>query len=90
LNILSRPKFTFWTGFIGITGEIFLNYVFPYTFRTLSEQTLSQPVGKKLVIAIPAPLVIEHEQEQAGMFEVFQYRLPGGTAGSSIRIPLLY
>ena len=39
-------------------------------------QTLAQQIAKKMVIAVPAPLVIERNDEQIRALEIFQGRLP--------------
>jgi hypothetical protein len=41
-------------------------------------QPLPQQIREKMVIAVPAPLVIEGNDEQVGVFEVFQGRLTRG------------
>ena len=40
-------------------------------------QSLPQQIGKEMVIAVPAPLVIQGDDEQVGVFEIFQGFLPG-------------
>ena len=50
-------------------------------FESTLVESLSQQIGEEPVIAIPAPLVIQRDDEQVGAFEVFQRCLPG-TSGS--------
>ena len=38
---------------------------------------MPQNIGKEMVIAIPMPLVIQGDDEQVGVFEIFQGFLPG-------------
>ena len=38
---------------------------------------LQQP-GKEMVVAVPAPFVVERNNEQVGAFEEFERFLPGG------------
>ena len=38
---------------------------------------LAQELGKQVVVAIPAPLVVQRDDEQVGAFEEFQGLLPG-------------
>ena len=40
-------------------------------------QALAQQIAKEMVIAVPAPLVIQRDDEQVGAFEIFQGFLPG-------------
>ena len=40
-------------------------------------QSLPQQFGKEMVIAVPTPLVIQRDNEQVGVFEIFQGFLPG-------------
>jgi len=40
---------------------------------------MSQQVGKKMVIAIPTPLIVQREDEQVGLFEIFQGFLSGNS-----------
>src|SRR5688572_23868964 len=42
-------------------------------------QSLSQQITKEVVIAIPAPLVIQRDDEEIDAFEIFQGGLPGST-----------
>ena len=35
-------------------------------------QPLSQQIGKEMVIAVPTPLVVQWDDEQVGLFEIFQ------------------
>ena len=42
-----------------------------------SAETLTQQIAKEMVIAIPAPLLVERDDEQVGAFEVFQSLLCG-------------
>ena len=40
-------------------------------------QSLTQQFSKKMVIAVPMPLVVQGDDEQVGLFEIFQGFLPG-------------
>ena len=40
-------------------------------------QSLPQQIGEEMVIAVPAPLVVQGDEEQVGVFEVVQGCLPG-------------
>ena len=40
-------------------------------------QSLSQQIGEEMVIAVPASLVVQWDDEQVGTFESFQGLLPG-------------
>ncbi len=40
-------------------------------------QSLSQQIGKEMVIAVPTPLVVKGDEEQVGAFEIFQDFSPG-------------
>ena len=42
-----------------------------------SAEALTQQIAKKIVIAIPAPFLVERDDEQIGAFEVFQCLLCG-------------
>src|SRR6266511_1470833 len=42
------------------------------------DQTLVHDLGKQMMIAIPAPLVVEHHQEHVGVFQLLQQRLAIG------------
>src|SRR6266508_2729884 len=44
------------------------------------DQTLVHDLGKQMMIAIPAPLVVEHHQEHIGVFQLLQQRLAIGAA----------
>src|SRR5437660_7967647 len=44
-------------------------------------QSLSQQISKEMVIAVPASLVIQGDEEQVGVFEIFQGCLPGTRGG---------
>ena len=49
---------------------------------------LQQP-GKEMVVAVPTPLVVQGDDEQVGMFEIFQGFLPGSIGGGrQICIPM--
>jgi hypothetical protein len=39
-------------------------------------------IGKKAVIAIPTPLVVQGDDEQVGVLEIFQGFLPGNSRGT--------
>ena len=41
-------------------------------------QPLPQQLGEEMVIAVPAPLVVQGDDEQVGVLEVLQGLLPGG------------
>ena len=40
-------------------------------------EPLPQQIGKEMMIAVPAPFVIQRDDEQVGTFEVLQGGLPG-------------
>src|SRR5260221_538933 len=40
-------------------------------------QSLPQQIRKEMMIAVPTPLVVQGDDEQVGMFEIFQGGLPG-------------
>ena len=42
-------------------------------------QPLPQQFGKEMVIAVPTPLVVQGDDEEVGMFEIFQGFLPGSS-----------
>ena len=44
-------------------------------------QSLPQQISKEMVITIPAPLVVQGDDEQVGAFEIFQGFLPGSRSG---------
>ena len=39
-------------------------------------QSLPQLISEEMVIAVPAPLVVQGDEEQVGAFEIFQGLLP--------------
>ena len=39
-------------------------------------QSLAQQISKEMVIAVPAPLIVQGDEEQVGVFEIFQGCLP--------------
>src|SRR5437764_15275925 len=41
------------------------------------KQSLPQQISEELVIAVPAPLVVQGDEEQVDVFEIFQGCLPG-------------
>ena len=42
-------------------------------------QSLPQQIREEMVIAVPAPLVVQGHDEQVGAFEIFQGCLPGSS-----------
>ena len=48
-----------------------------HVVRLLLVQTLPQQLAKEVVVAIPAPLVVQRDDEEVGAFEVGQGFLPG-------------
>ncbi len=48
---------------------------FRHQTASLPLQALPQQVGKKMVIAIPAPLVIQGNDKEVAAFEILQHRL---------------
>src|SRR3984893_11890932 len=40
-------------------------------------QSLSQQISEELVIAVPAPLVVQRDEEQVGVFDILEGCLPG-------------
>src|SRR5438477_8874988 len=40
-------------------------------------QSLPQQISEELVIAVPAPLVVQGDEEQVGAFEILEGFLPG-------------
>ena len=44
-------------------------------------QSLPQQLREEMVIAVPAPLVVQRDDEQVGAFEIFQGGLPGTQRG---------
>lgn len=50
-------------------------------------QTLAQQIGKKMVITIPAPFVIQWDEEEVGAFECFENLLRRGDTGFPILAP---
>ena len=51
--------------------------IFGYVVTLL--QPLPQQFGKEMVIAVPTPLVVQGDDEEVGMFEIFQGFLPGSS-----------
>ena len=49
-------------------------------------QSLSQQIRKEVVIAVPAPLIVQRDDEQVGLFEIFQGFLPGSRVVERNRI----
>src|SRR5262245_40718977 len=43
-------------------------------------QSLPQRISEEMVIAVPAPLVVQRNQEQVGVVEIFQGCLSGSSA----------
>src|SRR5947208_3439392 len=44
-------------------------------------QSLPQQISEEMVIAVPPPLVVQGDEEQVGMFDIFQGCLPGTRGG---------
>ena len=44
-------------------------------------QSLSQQISEEMVITVPPPLVVQGNEEQVGVFEIFQTCLPGTRGG---------
>jgi hypothetical protein len=48
---------------------------FWYKRRMFALQTMAQRFGKELVIAIPAPLIVQWNEEEIGLLYLLQHRL---------------
>src|SRR5205814_3951210 len=48
-------------------------------------ESLPQQIRKKMMIAVPTPLVVQRDEEQVGVFEIFQGGLPCSSLLSSQR-----
>ena len=44
-------------------------------------QSLSQQISEELVIAVPASLVVQGDEEQVGVFDILEGFLPGTRGG---------
>ena len=50
-------------------------------------QPLAQQFGKEMVITVPAPLVVQGDDEEVGVFEIFQGLLSGNRGGGIMISP---
>src|SRR5215207_10704260 len=69
--------------FVPLTGTDmqFIQAIFRRRFPSRGDdalvQTLSQQIGKEMMITVPATLVVQRDEEQVGAFEIFKGFLPG-------------